>query len=211
MKMMMTIKNKAKKSANRSPIQDYAASLRLTSMKRKTQGRVNYGHFFHNIVIVGRPGNYRPADGFSGLPGKRGKSSRNSHSSPQSIGTNTTKDRELLKTQLKLIENLQRLPKGWDGYNAESPNQNSVIRSQFILMHLFRMKFLPDKITPSVENGVGISFIQGDKYADIECFNTGEILAVTSDRQAAPQVWEVSNRPQEITSALRKIRDFISR
>ncbi len=78
-------------------------------------------------------------------------------------------------------------------------------------MHLFRLKFLPDKITPSVENGVGISFIQGDKYADIECFNTGEILAVTSDRQSPPQVWEVEDRPQAITAALRKIRDFISR
>jgi hypothetical protein len=208
---MVTIMSKAKKSATRSPIEDSADTLRRTSVKGKRQGKIAAEHLFHNLVVVRRQGNYRPADSSTGLARKYRKSSKKLLSSSQSISPHTTKDRELLKAQLKVIEHLQRLPMGWDGCNAESPNKNSVIRAQSILVHLFRMKFLPDKVTPSVENGVGISFIQGDKYADIECFNTGEILAVTSDQQCPPQVWEVENSPQEITSALRKIRDFISR
>jgi hypothetical protein len=118
-------------------------------------------------------------------------------------------DRNLLLGKLKTIESLQKLPQGWDGLNAECPNRTAVNSAKLILVHLFRMKFLPDRITPSVENGVGISFVRGEKYADIECFNSGEILAVISDRRRAPTVWEVNNHPQDITSSLRKIRDFI--
>lgn len=163
------------------------------------------------MIAINRKAKYRPADRFFILASKYRRSTKPVFSTLQSVSSRTTEDRELLIEQLKVIDHLQRLPRGWDGSAAERPNQHSVDRAQSILMHLFRLKFLPDKITPSVENGVGISFIQGDKYADIECFNTGEILAVTSDRQSPPQVWEVEDRPQAITAALRKIRDFISR
>jgi hypothetical protein len=78
-----------------------------------------------------------------------------------------------------------------------------------VLELLLEINFTPNKITASVENGVGISFIQGEKYADIECFNTGEILAVTSDKQGNPNVWQVDDNLDSIKSALEKIYVFI--
>ncbi|NJM46256.1 MAG: hypothetical protein HC860_08800 [Alkalinema sp. RU_4_3] len=116
---------------------------------------------------------------------------------------------EYLSEQLKTVENLQQLPQGWDGLNAETPNKTSVDAAKSVLMSLFQMELIPDHITASVENGVGISFVRGEKYADIECFNSGEILAVISDRHSSPTVWEITNIPQDITLSLSKISDSL--
>lgn len=110
---------------------------------------------------------------------------------------------------VKDVEELRTLPLNWDNCGAEPPNLDALYWAKTVLEILFSMNFQPTCITPSVENGVGISFVRGRKYADVECFNTGEILAVTSDGQNNPEVWEVTNHLENIEIALRKIRDFI--
>jgi hypothetical protein len=63
-------------------------------------------------------------------------------------------------------------------------------------------------VTASAQGGVGICFYHGKKYGDIECLNTGEILATTSDGSGRPQVWEV--RLSESKGALERIGQFIN-
>jgi len=96
-------------------------------------------------------------------------------------------------------------------YNAEPPNNIALNWTREILKILFKMGFPPTRITPSVENGVGISFICEHKYADIECFNEGDILAVISDGKGIPEVWEVESTTLAITSTIDKIREFLQR
>jgi hypothetical protein len=110
---------------------------------------------------------------------------------------------------VSILEQLRKLPDNWDSYGAEPPNLMALYWSKTVLELLLEINFPPNKITASVENGVGISFIQGEKYADIECFNTGEILAVTSDKQGNPNVWQVDDKLDSIKSALEKIHVFI--
>jgi len=110
---------------------------------------------------------------------------------------------------ISTLEQLRKLPENWDSYGAEPPNLTALYWSKTVLELLLEINFPPNKITASVENGVGISFIQGEKYADIECFNTGEILAVTSDKQGNPNVWQVDDKLDSIKSALEKIYVFI--
>ena len=107
------------------------------------------------------------------------------------------------------LEKLRELPENWDSYGAEPPNFTALYWSKTVLELLLRMNLPPSRVTPSVENGVGISFIRGQKYADIECFNTGEILAVISDRRGKPYVWEVGDNIEAIKLALEKICVFI--
>ncbi len=114
----------------------------------------------------------------------------------------------LLKCLRKVTE-LRWLSQNWDSHNAEPPNAIAINHARLILGALVQINFPPSHVTPSVENGVGISFISASKYADIECFNTGEILAVTSTGQGKPTVWEVGSNSAALRSAVRKIRDFI--
>jgi hypothetical protein len=107
------------------------------------------------------------------------------------------------------LKKLTYLQENWDSYGAEPPNSVALDWAHQCLNILQTMNFAPTKITPSVENGVGISFISDKKYADIECFNTGEILAVISDGQGNPTVWEVQRTNQGIKSALGEIRVFL--
>jgi hypothetical protein len=112
---------------------------------------------------------------------------------------------------LRKLTEFSRLSQNWDSHDAEPPNAIAINHAKRILSILVRMNFPPSHVTPSVENGVGISFIRGNKYADIECFNTGEILAVTSTGNGDPTVWEVENNSAAIRLTVRKIRDFIRR
>jgi hypothetical protein len=66
------------------------------------------------------------------------------------------------------------------------------------------------RVGASVEGGVAISFQRGDLYADIEFLNSGEVLAVTSDRITPPVVWQVSNSVDSMTEALRAIYEFFN-
>lgn len=67
----------------------------------------------------------------------------------------------------------------------------------------------PFEISTSVEGGIAVCFVAESRYADIECFNTGEALAVVSDRITRPKAWEVSLTEVGLREALLTIRDFL--
>ncbi len=123
----------------------------------------------------------------------------------------TPKHSDWIAGYYKKLKELSSLPTNWDSYGAEPPNDIALNWTKEILSILFKIEFPPTRITPSVENGVGISFICDNKYADIECFNEGEILAVTSDGKGNPEVWEVETSTLGITSAIEKIRVFLQK
>jgi hypothetical protein len=103
------------------------------------------------------------------------------------------------------LERLAKLEMGWDSYDAEPPNTVSLYWAKQILEILFDMNFCPMKIVPSAENGVGIVFRKGDRYADVECFNTGEIVAVTNTRSTESEAWEIAPSPEALKAALERI------
>ncbi len=113
---------------------------------------------------------------------------------------------------IRLMNQLSRfrhLKEGWDGYGAKPPNEKAVYWAQKVAVHLMRANLIPERVEPSVENGVSISFRHGDKYADIECFNSGEILAVTSDGSGDPHVWHVFPESADIDRTVERIDVFL--
>lgn len=106
------------------------------------------------------------------------------------------------------LERMRSLSSDWHSCGANPPNSAAVSSSTRVLQKLAEEQLAPDVIEPSSDEGVCIAFERGQKYAGIECFNTGENLAVLSDGKNAPIIWEVSRASLQETIA--RISEFIS-
>jgi hypothetical protein len=104
----------------------------------------------------------------------------------------------------KQLDKLKDLTFGWDSYDAEPPNDTSFAWARKVLVALMEFNFEPTKITASVEGGIGFIFTRQDRYADIECLNSGALVAVMYDSQSEPAVWRVSPDSKSIIEALEK-------
>jgi hypothetical protein len=110
---------------------------------------------------------------------------------------------------IRRIAELANLQGGWDGSDAEAPNRNATDSAKKVLEVLEKYELEPSRIDPSVEDGITISFFRGDLYADIECFNSGMVLAVYSDRRSKPIVWNVTSDEEDVSAAVNRIRKFL--
>ena len=111
----------------------------------------------------------------------------------------------------KKLSRLVSLENDWDSYGAEAPNRVSIDAARNVLDVLAEVDFEPTSVDPSAEGGVCLSFRRGNRYGDIECFNSGEILAVTSSGGDDTRVWEIRGFDQHLETALSKIRTFVGR
>lgn len=107
------------------------------------------------------------------------------------------------------LESLRKLQKNWNSYDSEPPNSTALYWGRVVIEILTSINFPPLHISASAEEGINISFICDEKYADIECLNTGEILAVNSNRRDHPDVWQVNPRKKDIKHSLEKIRAYL--
>lgn len=102
------------------------------------------------------------------------------------------------------------LPRNWDEEGAQPPNKSAIFWAGRALEFLYDLNFPPTYISPSVEEGVGISFYREKASGGIEFFNSGEVVAVTSDGTNPPSAWEVGVSDDEIASTLKRIHGFLS-
>lgn len=111
-----------------------------------------------------------------------------------------------------LLPALQKVAKmgaigAWELTGASPPNPIAVKSASLVLTRLSQMDFPPDRIAPSSDEGVCISFRRGGRYADIESFNTGEMLAVINEVGGEPVIWELEQG--ELSETIAKINAFI--
>jgi hypothetical protein len=105
------------------------------------------------------------------------------------------------------VEHLQRtLDPDWNGYGSEPPSGIAVENARQVLLAC-RGTVLPTNVVASAQGGIGVCFYRGKKYGDIECLNTGEILATISDGSGRPKVWEV--KPTEKARTLESIGKYL--
>src|ERR1017187_9257779 len=109
--------------------------------------------------------------------------------------------------ELKLITGLQN---GWDSYGAEAPTPASASIAKRVLSILQHSNMPPSRVAASAEGGVGICFVEGEKYADIEIFNDGEMLATTYRGDSEARIWELESGDASITEAIKQIRAHLS-
>ncbi len=69
---------------------------------------------------------------------------------------------------------------------------------------------LPVQVAPSAEGGALLVFSAGGpKYADIECYNDGEILAILSEPSSEPTIWCLTLEEEQLRSSLGRIAAFL--
>ena len=114
--------------------------------------------------------------------------------------------------QLERLDSFRALPRGWDSYEAEPPNEVALANARRLLRVAWEYEGGAKlRLSPSVEGGVGVIFgADAKKYADIECFNDGEILAITSAGTPEPSVWTVDASPEGFRAAIERISSFLN-
>ena len=93
--------------------------------------------------------------------------------------------------------------------DAESPTVEAKNWTWLVVQQLVDDGLAPTKIVASAEGGIAVCFVSGNKYADIECLNSGEILGVLTNKHDRPTVWEIEQDPAEIARATGRIAKFI--
>lgn len=114
-----------------------------------------------------------------------------------------------LRDFVKQLTQLATLDDDWDSYGAEVPNQWAIDCAREVLKNLSSEDLKPSSIDASAEGGVCLSFQSDSHYGDIECFNSGEIFAVTSKNGEDTEVWEIQDPILHISSTINRIQHFM--
>ena len=112
-----------------------------------------------------------------------------------------------LSRSRKSLDSMGMLPDNWNGYGSVAPNRIALYYAAQILDVLAVMGFAPANVVPSADNGVGISFRKGERYALIESYNSGEMAAVLSLSAGLPEAWDVF--PWTVKETLERIYEHI--
>jgi hypothetical protein len=107
------------------------------------------------------------------------------------------------------IRTLALLNKDWDSYGAEAPGPRAINNALRIVDLLEFTDAVPSRILASAEGGVGICFEKEDKYADIECTNTGEFLGVRYEGAQMPRLIEITGTDSSLRKAIQEIQEHI--
>jgi hypothetical protein len=114
-----------------------------------------------------------------------------------------------IELQNRLSE-IAELPDGWNSYNAPAPNHIAITHARMVLESLIKFNFEPLGVIPSAEGGAGFVFKNNGRKGDIECLNSGSILAVYYSREVRPQSWIVDPGTEGIAEAINRIRTFLN-
>lgn len=107
------------------------------------------------------------------------------------------------------IRSLAGMKDDWDGYGAPAPNGTAFVHLHRILDLMEPSDFHSATILPSAEGGLGICFVHGNRYADIECLNDGEIIGVRYVGKEIPRLIDISGTRSSIRAALKQIREHL--
>jgi hypothetical protein len=101
---------------------------------------------------------------------------------------------------------IARLAHGWDNNGSEPPNAAARDLATRILNLLETAWLVPTQLTPTVEGGIALSFVEASSRAVIEIYNTGEIAAATYSDQGEPRVWDVELTEVPLLRSIEQIR-----
>jgi hypothetical protein len=91
------------------------------------------------------------------------------------------------------------------------PFDEAIESARRVLAQFQYYGLVPSRVVASAEGGVAICVVKDGKYADIECLNSGALLAVNSDKFGSPEIWEIRPETSDIALSISRIRRFISR
>jgi len=95
-----------------------------------------------------------------------------------------------LRDQLAVLRSLRP---GWDSYRAPAPNAASIELAQDGLQTLRDLNAKPSAVLPSADGGVGICFMEADRYAHVEFLNNGHVHGLMYGGGKNAESWELES------------------
>ena len=100
------------------------------------------------------------------------------------------------------LNEMNGLDVDWEAIESEPPNATS----KDVALRILDRSFLIDRVRPSyttasAEGGVGIVYRSQDKYAAIECLNSGAVWLLWYDQQGNPCSREIEDNTVAIETA----------
>ena len=120
---------------------------------------------------------------------------------------------ELEQTYTQLRDELSKMRAqraGWDGYDAPSPNDAAIEASEQALTVLRSENAKPTAILLSADGGVGICFVEQDRYAHMEFSNSGEVWVLMYGPHGDPETGQLpSSDAASIREGWTRIRAYL--
>ena len=110
----------------------------------------------------------------------------------------------------KQLDRMTGLDVDWAADGGEPPNDEARANARQVLAVLNILSLHVEYVTASASSGITICLQRGERYADIECFNTGEIWAVVSARSQSPQTWQLEARRSAVEETLHRIASVLT-
>lgn len=108
------------------------------------------------------------------------------------------------------LKRLRCLEPNWDSYGGELPSNEALSAASTIGKTFIGFGLIPDAVTASPEGGIAICFMRNQKYADVECLNSGEILAVRYSSDDDPTAWEIESDAVATDATARSFSEYLS-
>jgi hypothetical protein len=93
----------------------------------------------------------------------------------------------------------------WAVEGIDPPNETAYTNARLALTVIDILNIPIEYTTASASGGIVVCLTRGEVYADLECFNTGELWAVVSNPGATPESWQIGSTKAEVEDALQRI------
>lgn len=108
------------------------------------------------------------------------------------------------------IDELSELADGWNGYNAPSPNENSVSTAKRFLYSMKEFGKLPTRIAASAVGGIGITQRNNNRKVCVEFFNNSLINALfADDTNETMHTLKIENTQKSFRELIMETEDYL--
>jgi len=104
------------------------------------------------------------------------------------------------------LNSARALKPDWADHLADRPNEAACSLASRVLDKLEANFLPPTRLMPSVEGGIALSFVEEERRAEIEVYNTGEVIAATYAGQCEPVVWALADTEHALETTIDQIR-----
>ena len=97
----------------------------------------------------------------------------------------------------------------WDSYGSPGPNETAIEMAQYAQKLLIGRRFFNYHISPAADGGIGFTFMNAGKVADIVFYNDGTIDAGFYPEAGDAESWEVEKENSSILSTFDRIKEYL--
>jgi hypothetical protein len=109
------------------------------------------------------------------------------------------------------ISRMSQLSDNWDDRGSAAPTESVIQLAQHFLNQFQTYAMTPSRVAASVENGIGFTFEQSNKFAYIELLNSGEVVFLIDVKLQNSEAWEIHGGEEKLLlSSIQRIQNYLN-